>query len=89
MSTERQPIVYVSKRHGGAWLIHWVGNHPADQPEDDNFDAASSLVVAKRVAKEGARSYATHLRWVESPETGGWVLEGVEDEWNPNNEEAS
>lgn len=77
---DRSPVVYLSHRHG-AWLIHFVGDYPADCPEDDNFDVARSLAVAKRLAKAGARMYASHLRWRESPETGGWVLDGVEKEW--------
>ena len=76
--TERQPVVYVQRSHG-AWLIHFVGTYPHDSPETDNFDAAASLRVAKRLAREGASTYATNLRWREAP--GGWVLEGVEDEW--------
>lgn len=82
MTAERSPVVYVVRRHG-AWLVNFVGEHPGDRTEDENFDCASSLDAAKRIAKEGARQYASNFRWVERPDVGGWVLEGVEDEWKP------
>jgi hypothetical protein len=80
VTADRSPVCYVVRRNG-AWLVHWVGTYPADQPEDDNFTCASSLPVAKRIAKEGAKGWAKNFRWRKDPEVGGWVLEGIEEEW--------
>lgn len=70
----RENAAYVN-RANGAWLIHWVGEVAGDRPEDENFDAASSLVVAKRLAVEGARNngYGGAVRWLG--DRFGWILE--------------
>jgi len=71
-------VAYVTRRNG-AWLVQYSGNAPTDWSEHEQFDCASSLAVAKRLAKEGARTYATHLHWEERPSANGWVLVGIED----------
>ena len=70
---------YIQRRNG-AYLIHWVGEVAGDRPEDDNFDAAASLVVAKRLAVEGARAngYTGAIRW--TAERTWWALQMTEEE---------
>lgn len=78
--SRRETAAYLLKTHG-AWLIHWVGEEAQDRPEDENFDAASSVVVAKRLAVEGARDngYSGAVRW--SGDRWGWALEmSIEDD---------
>ena len=64
MNDNRETVAWVRKANG-AYLIQFTGEIAADHPEDDNFDAASSLTVAKRVAVAGARSmgYSGAIRW--------------------------
>jgi hypothetical protein len=73
-------VAYVTRRNG-AWMVQFTGNAPSDWPENDQFDCASALHVAKRLAKEGARTYATHLKWEERDSVGGWVLLGLEQDF--------
>lgn len=60
----RQTVAYINRAHG-AYLIHWAGTLIKDHPDDELWDAASSLVVAKRVAREGAEQlgYVKPYRW--------------------------
>lgn len=80
-ATERTPVARVQARHG-AWMIWFTGDHPADWPADEQFDCASSLAMAKRLAKEGARGYASNFRWEKSVDYRAWTLLGVERDWS-------
>jgi len=73
MTGDRSPAAYVLHANG-AYLIHFVGDVAGDRAEDENFDVASSLTVAKRIAVEGARSngFGGAIRWFDE---GYWKLE--------------
>jgi len=74
MTAERSPAAYVLNPNG-AYLIHWVGDVAGDRAEDENFDAAAALKVAKRIAVEGARNngFGGAVRWTKHD--GYWLLE--------------
>lgn len=60
----RQTVAYVSRSHG-AYLIQLAGDIAQDRPDSDLWDCASSLVVAKRLAREGAEQigYIKPFHW--------------------------
>lgn len=75
----RSAVAHLTK-HNGAWLIHYVGELAADQPENENFDCASSFLLAKRIAVQGARNmeYRGKVRWFNRGYA--WELEMEEPE---------
>ena len=70
----RTPAAYIY-RTNGAYLIHWVGDVAGGRTEDENFDAASALALAKHIAVEGARTngFAGAIRWTRDRTV--WTLE--------------
>ncbi len=76
--TVRQAVFIT--RSNGAYLIQHVGELVQDLPDDLRFEAASSLRIAKRIAKEGAESfgYGPPFRWIT--EDGFVTLEAVLDD---------
>lgn len=70
----------------GAWLISGCGTEAHDRTTDEITDAAASLKVAKRVAREMAVSlgFEGAPRWSLSEGGGYWELEMTEvsDEWD-------
>lgn len=76
----REIVAYVM-RSNGAWLVQFVGSLADDTPSDMQFDCASSLTVAKRVAREGAAVIGHEPAWRWSQDhTGRWTLEGFTPE---------
>lgn len=75
--TERETCAYVLKTNG-AWLIRLVGEGTEDIPDNELYDAASSLVKAKRVAVEDARDlgHGGAIRWEDA--TGHGILWALE-----------
>lgn len=71
-------IVWVSPSYG-AYLIHFTGTQWEDLTPTEQFDAASSVVVAKRLARSGALEggYSAPFRWERIH--GGWALSGMID----------
>ena len=73
---QQHECAYVTKRNG-AYLIALMGDLTDDATPEDLFDVASSLVVAKRLAREGAEAFGyTVVRWTHTSPRA-WYLVGT------------
>ena len=75
-------------RSHGAWLVNLCGPGTEAMADDELWDCASSLIVAKRLAREMASQMDEARgpwRWQQT-EHGGWWLTG---RWVSEWEEAS
>lgn len=77
---ERERVAMVSRSHG-AWLVYACGSAYEDLTPIEQFDAASSLRVAKRIAVEDALAagYERPVRWTRT-DHGSWHLSAMYDE---------
>lgn len=73
----RETVGWVS-RHHGAYLLSWGGPLSDDMPENEKYDCASSLALAKRLLRAGAidMGYQGPLRWTRERD-GLWSLEAT------------
>lgn len=76
MTAERCAVAYVQKRNG-AWLVSLALTELTDDlTSDEMFDAASSLRVAQRIARDMALEVGYLPGWRWHSNDGWYELEG-------------
>jgi hypothetical protein len=86
--TERMVVAFINRRNG-AYLVSMIDPSPGEKFPDELYDCASSVVVAKRLARESAIEfgYTGPFRW-KTDDSSVLLLEAtLTFTWGDNDED--